>query len=62
MIRGIVLQSIAITVAILFSYRWGLEKYGMNNLNMARTIAFAINFCRIVEHFHLALEEKAYLK
>ncbi|NMA86632.1 MAG: HAD-IC family P-type ATPase, partial [Tissierellia bacterium] len=41
MIRGIVLQSIAITVAILFSYRWGLEKYGMNNLNMARTIAFA---------------------
>ena len=41
MIRGITLQSIAITVATLFSYRWGLKNYGMDNLNIARTIAFA---------------------
>ena len=41
MIRGVVLQSIAITAATLLSYRWGLKNYSMDHLNMARTIAFA---------------------
>lgn len=40
MIIGILLQSVAIAVASLLAYRWGLKTYG-DNLDMARTIAFA---------------------
>ena len=40
MIVGIAIQSIAITVAVLLAYRWGLKIYGYDNLIMPRTIAF----------------------
>lgn len=41
MMRAIIFQSIAITIASLLAYRWGLKNYGMDNLIIARTIVFA---------------------
>lgn len=38
---GIGIQSIALTIAVLLSYMWGLNIHGHNNLIVARTIAFA---------------------
>ena len=40
MLRGIGLQSLAIAVASLLAYRWGLQTYG-GDLLKARTIIFA---------------------
>jgi Ca2+-transporting ATPase len=41
MIIGIVLQSIAVAIASFSAYWWGINRYGMNNILEARTIAFA---------------------
>ncbi|HLS53502.1 MAG TPA: HAD-IC family P-type ATPase, partial [Tissierellaceae bacterium] len=41
MIAGIVLQSIAIAVASLSAYWWGINRYGLDNILKARTVAFA---------------------
>ncbi|SDX30131.1 calcium-transporting P-type ATPase, PMR1-type [Tepidimicrobium xylanilyticum] len=41
MIRGIIVQSIAIALGALFAYRWGLITYGAESLIEARTITFA---------------------
>lgn len=41
MIAGIVLQSIAIALASLSAYWWGINRYGLENILEARTIAFA---------------------
>lgn len=40
MITGISVQSLAITLATMLAYIWGLKTYGMDNLLMPRTIAF----------------------
>lgn len=41
MIIGIIFQSIAIAVASLAAYWWGIYRYGFDNILEARTIAFA---------------------
>lgn len=41
MIRALIAQSIAICITTLGAYIWGLNKYGSDNLTMARTITFA---------------------
>ena len=42
MLRGIIFQSLAIGVATLFAFKWGLKTYGeADDVLMARTIAFA---------------------
>ncbi|NLW40110.1 MAG: calcium-transporting P-type ATPase, PMR1-type [Tissierellia bacterium] len=41
MVRGIVVQSIAIALGALLAYRWGLKAYGIDNLIRARSITFA---------------------
>ena len=40
MIVGICVQSIALTIAVLLAYNWGLKSYGSEGLYIARTIAF----------------------
>lgn len=40
MISGIAIQSIAITLATMLAYLWGLKHYGTKNLIIPRTIAF----------------------
>lgn len=40
MITGISVQSIAITLATMLAYLWGLKHYGTNDLIIPRTIAF----------------------
>ncbi len=41
MIIGIAFQSIAIAIASLSAYWWGIYRYGLDNILEARTIAFA---------------------
>ncbi len=41
MIAGIALQSSAIAIASLSAYWWGINRYGIDNISNARTIAFA---------------------
>ena len=41
MVRGIIVQSIAIALGSLLAYRWGLKTYGEENLIIARTVTFA---------------------
>ncbi len=41
MIRALIVQSISICVATIGAYIWGMNKYGTDNLTMARTITFA---------------------
>ena len=40
MITGILVQSIAITLATILAYLWGLKNYGIENIIISRTIAF----------------------
>jgi Ca2+-transporting ATPase len=40
MVIGIVFQSIAIAIAALSAYWWGIYRYGLDNILEARTIAF----------------------
>jgi len=40
MIRALVIQSISICIATIGAYIWGMNKYGTDNLTMARTISF----------------------
>ena len=40
MIIGTSIQSIALTIAVLLAYNWGLKTYGSEGLYIARTIAF----------------------
>ncbi|WP_025642174.1 calcium-transporting P-type ATPase, PMR1-type [Schnuerera ultunensis] len=41
MVRGIIIQSIAIALGALLAYRWGLKTYGVENLIIPRTITFS---------------------
>ncbi|NLY77105.1 MAG: calcium-transporting P-type ATPase, PMR1-type [Tissierellia bacterium] len=41
MLRALLIQSIAICIATIGAYIWGMNKYGTENLTMARTITFA---------------------
>ncbi|MCF6464435.1 calcium-transporting P-type ATPase, PMR1-type [Clostridium sp. Cult2] len=41
MVRGIIVQSIAIALGSLLAYRWGLKTYGEENIIVARTVTFA---------------------